>query len=326
MQKFWGIFMRKGWKQIVRWTIISVLFFFLAILAGIIVLAYVDRNHAVFREKFVEFVGVTNHYSGSDWFAACVSIVGSVISSVPGLACGVFAWVQTQRLHELEDRYHRPMLAVHHVEARFLRLGEVDAYSGDIYNVTGFSINGAQRTIIREAKERYHKWYLDFKVKFGIKNEIELNDLWVKNITLCFNDKKYDLYSKEKTNLFGLGHSKLKESIVASKKKVCQLEHKYESGQKLYNLVWNLQPEICQMDNNDFAMAIHNFINYESVRVMDFYHMKIVVELTSEFEYGKKQEQPLFLIIKLNADDCKQNQTIGVISETSNAYFLYECE
>ena len=66
----------------------------------------IDRSQECYRD-FIKnnWLEGDNYYDGELWFAAA-TFVGAVISVAPGLMCGIFALVQTQRLHRLEARYY----------------------------------------------------------------------------------------------------------------------------------------------------------------------------------------------------------------------------
>lgn len=137
---------------------------------GGLFLLSIDRYHECYRDFIINnWLEGDNYYDGELWFSAAATFIGAVISAVPGLMCGIFALVQTQRLHRLEARYHRPAMEIEKIGFSFVKISNIRDDSG-VLRMDEFDIR--QRSGVYEANEQSSKWWIDLEIVLYSNNGI----------------------------------------------------------------------------------------------------------------------------------------------------------
>ena len=285
---------------------IAVILVVLGIL-GIASLLIADGNYDFFRNTIVFLLGRANHFDGSLWFSAGVTFIGAVISAVPGLLCGVFALIQTHRLHVLESRYHRPAMELDKVELRVMKTDDITEIRSNL------KLDARQNHSIGIVSAQGDKYYIDLQVSIFLKNEILIKTLYPKNVVFSFyNGTQCVLEPMEKMN-------------EDNRHKVWDLERKLTDGQMKYTCSFNLCPRERGMQANEMWKDFKEFVFYEERRNPKYQYMTMNMYLDIAYEYDGGQEAENLLKIEFDAAQTVTGKW-QTLNESSNGYFTFDLE
>lgn len=275
---------------------------------GIYILLNADMNYECYRDFVVGFIKRDNHFDGDLWFSAVATLIGAIISAAPGLICGIFALIQTNRLHKLESRYHRPMLELDMAELKFIRTKNRE----DVLEYASARLSERQNSGIREALQQKQKWYIDLQITFFLKNEITIKEIYVQRVIFILNDKEYEIQYSQKA-----------DELRKKRHETWDYERQIEEKRVTYLLSWN----ICSFKkfNNEaeFWERVIEFANYNEMRNPDYLYMTMRIYINIKYEYGGEQETVNLLKVDYNAMKADLDK-FAVTNKSLNGYFTYE--
>lgn len=280
---------KKSHKKILLYTAIAVLSIATPVL-GSLFLLNMDRYHDCFQRFVIRnFIGQKNYYGGEAWFSATATLIGGLISAVPGLMCGILALLQTQRLHKLEARYHRPSLKVKN--ARFYC-----AYLEHFQEEVGGSWNGLeiwQYAGTQEALNQPFPWWLHLTVDLSLVNEMSVQHIDIESVTVSFPKAV-----PPKEYIITLSKSFFDSVAIRS------LKRTIENEQAVYVLSYCLNPFILKPSavgkerNDDLDECLHQFAFWHDGHNPGFPQMELTVAMNLKYDYlDEKTEKCLLRII-----------------------------
>lgn len=285
--------------------IIFCLFIVFVLAAGIVMLIFMDKEHAGFTSVIKSYLGTDNYFSGELWFSAAVTFMGAVISAAPGLLCGVVALVQTKRLHDLEDRYHAPMMELEDARLDFYNMDSMDNYR---------QIDRRVYKSMQQVKESGHNWLTDLHIVFNVKNDIVLKSLRVDKIVFSLNGQDYQAAFKN-----GKGQwDKLYSDFWS-------FERHRQAAHTVY--VFDCSLNIFQSNTQDMAdklqKELEEFILYSGRKNLDYQYMGLCICIIIQYEYNGKKGKSNILRMTFNAQENQSGQCL-VKCQTENGWFSYE--
>lgn len=296
---------------------------------GSLFLLNMDRYHDCFQRFVIRnFIGQENYYGGEAWFSATATLIGGLISAVPGLMCGILALLQTQKLHKLEARYHRPSLRVKN--ARFYC-----AYLENFCEENGGSwigLEGWQHAGTQEAMNQHFPWWLHFSADLSLTNEIDVQHVEIESVTVSFphaNPPKEYVLTLSKTCFSSAAIRSCKRTV--------------ENDQIVYILSYCLNPFILEPPaareklNDDLDECLHQFAYYHDGQNPGFSQMSLAVAMNLKYDYLDQETEKCLLRITFDAMDkdkisnraaasppaCSKNPNI-IITHSADGYITYE--
>ncbi len=286
--------------------LVCLMFSIISAIIGLGFLIVVDGQYEWFRESLVELLQRDNHFDGDLWFSAVVSLIGAIISATPGLLCGVLALVQTNRLHKLDDRYHRPMIDLDLAEVKFVKVRNMN----DI--LENMHLDSRQTHSLRETEKQKLKWLIDLKIDFFIKNEIAIKEVYIQYIDIYFAKEVYRLeWSSKNDNIFSKRH------------KTWDYKKQLKDGRTVHTLLWNFYEFNLSQQKERFWDELGEFALYEEHRNPDYSHMTMEIYMRVRYEYGKNQEIDNMLRVEFDIDDTVY-QKFFITNCSMNGYFTYD--
>ena len=267
-------------------------------LVSILILVAADRWYDV-GERVLDWLTGGHYFSGSDWFGGLVSIVGSVLGAVSGIILGIIALVQTERLHELEDRYHRPILV--------LRKAALTADVLEEFSCRDDSME--QYAAKQEMKAQGYVFALTTAISFEIGNGIPVKNVELESITFTFTtdpEQRFEVVLDKKSPDFT-------PQI---------LERKYEPNGVIYSMSCLLFP--FKEVEGDFFIWLERFVYYRSIRHPDVETIEVSIKLRLTYEFGRDASIPVWLRIVWVTEEEKNPEAGRFVWESSNGYFSYE--
>ena len=267
------------------------LLFILAI--GSIFLLSIDKYHEFYRTIVKYFLHKDNYYDGETWFSVVATLVGAAISAAPGLICGVLALVQTQRLHDLEVRTHRPVLETAKITLSFAKIDHIfkdDKLSSEILA----RLARREYSGLYEAKKQQSAWWIDLETVLFSQNEIAVKYMEIESVALTFPDakpeKSYKLFLKPPDN---------------SRARLRNFSRKIENGHIAYNLLYCLNPFTLELtdEQNAFESVVSQFCYIGESWDPALLYMELDVHMNVSFEYEGPQKVKCTLRIAFDADD-----------------------
>lgn len=270
------------------------LFALLFILAmGSVFLLSIDKHPEFYRTIVICFLHKDNYYDGEIWFSVAATLVGAVISAVPGLMCGILALVQTHRLHLLEVRTHHPALEAEKITLSFAKIDHIFK-DGILHPEILARLERRELSGWYEAKKRLSAWWIDLEAVLFSQNEIAVKCMEIESVTLTFPDakpeKNYKLVLKPPDN---------------SRARLRTFSRKIGNGHIAYTLSYCLNPFTLEPADgkNAFEGAVRQFCYISESWDPALLRMELDVHMNVSFEYEGQQNVKCTLRIAFDADD-----------------------
>lgn len=291
-------------KYVVKLLIVSVVL----LMVGIAVLMAADKWHDCLESGITCILKQDNYFSGDLWFSAAATLIGAFISSAPGAICGILAWKQTMRLHELEDRYHAPMMELKSAELKFIRaesLQEVREHG---------RLSTRQYSNIKRTEELGYDYCIDLKIDFYIKNGITLKDLEIHSITFSLDGNAYKAVP--------FPEMKKRELL---QNEIWDLKRHDNGMQTDYALSCNLCRfhQESNQEKENFWEEFEEFASYDERYNFAYMHMGVDVGINLRYEYNENKGINNLLKMMFDVSD---TQTVCWVHTniTTNGYFTYD--
>ena len=298
------------WVRAFLFALAVVFFFFFSFL----ILIEADKHYAWFRGVLVRFLKADNHFDGSLWFSTVATFIGGLISAVPGLMCGLLAYIQTERLHELEDRYHRPGLELDEAKVSIIVLRDK---KGDLVKSPQYILGELSdmpyryRRTVEEVIERQDPFYIVIKADFHVKNEVTVKCISVRQVDFLIGEEALEWVLAGKKGKTAEGH-----------RKIWEFNKRIEQGQTKYTLEWILYPSK-KKATPGFWYAMRDFVMYTDIRNPRFRDLEINVHMDVEYEYSGRSGTEC--ILRVEFDGSKMQQVSALQENYScNGYFAYD--
>lgn len=292
-------------------AVLSVPFF------GSLFLLNMDRYHECYRDFIINnWLEGDNYYDGELWFAAAATFVGAVISAAPGLMCGIFALVQTQRLHRLEARYHRPAMEIEKIGFSFVKISNIRDERG-VLRMDEFDMR--QRSGVREANEQSSNWWIDLEIVLFSNNGIPIKNMEIESVVFAFPDTKSDEVHEFKLAAFDGNAARIR-----------RFARDIKDGRAVYTVSWSLYPfkKFKPEDKKtDFEQCINEFAFYNREGWNPRYlHLDFSVNMNVDYEYKDKQETKCLLRAVFNAERSESSERSRniIVNQSADGYFTYE--
>ena len=255
-------------------------------------------------------LGKDNHFSGEIWF----SVMSSGIAAVPGIVCGVLALVQTQKLHEMEARYHRPSFGLQGAEMEVVWIWDKQyCWTEELFQ---------RNRYVEWVKEKGHGHMypnlLALKLDIEIKNDVTVENIVIEEIRFQFVDRTYILNFDEMPDRW-------------KQYRRCRLI--YQQGKYLVRLIWELYPYTLTEENKGnviekdiesrFWKDIELFTNYENRLDMDYQEVLMRVTARVYYEYAPKKYEIVIGRIAWDVNDGKGRNKAKAKRSTCSGVFTY---
>lgn len=283
-------------RVVIACVIIEVFF----LLVGMTFLFFVDIYHTSFKGAFIAVLDKENRFSGEVWFSVMATIIGAVISAVPSLVCGLLAILQSQKLHDLENRYHRPMLELNELVTNFLKI------TSDNILLEKHKLTQRQIKNIFNLIEKNYLWYIEWKIRFKVKNEIAVTNMQIEKIKIKSANLDYLIEFKGSGN---------------AEENLWELQWECDNGEVTYCFSCDIG-SLKEKPNNDFWNAIEEFASYEYRQDEDYRYMEMVFFLNILYEFSGEQKIEKVLNIRLDVEHSVYKGNI-IKNKSSNGYFTY---
>lgn len=315
-------------KRKLLYTVIAAVSIATPVLGSLFLLS-MDKYHDCYRRFVIKnFIGQENYYDGEAWFSATATLIGALISAVPGLMCGILALLQTQKLHKLEARYHRPSLKVN--IARFY-CAVPDRFSeeagGSWQNLEDWQHAGALA-----AKQQPFPWWLHLTAELSLVNEIDVQHVEIESVTISFPNA-------DPPKEYILTLSELSRSPVA----IRSFKRTIENHQTVYILSYCLNPFILEPSaagenlNDDLNESLNQFAYYHDGQDLRFSQINLAVSMNLKYDYLDQETEKCLLRITFEAmtkdkildreaaspPACSKNPNI-IITHSADGYITYE--
>ncbi|MBD5513916.1 MAG: hypothetical protein HDR06_04475 [Lachnospiraceae bacterium] len=322
---------KKGISSKIRklWGVLLIVLLLLFVpVGGSLFLLSMDKYHDCYQNFIIDhYLKGNNYYDGTAWLSVTATLIGALISAVPGLVCGILAMVQTQRLHRLEARFHRPALEIENVELSFARLDHI--YKNDKWFLEGFDMR--QRFSVNQARNQSSAWWVDLKADLFLNNEIAVRDMKIESVTFSFlqafpdEDSNEDSGKEYKLSLLPPSHN---ATVIRS------FERKLKNGHAAYTLLCGLNPFVLETSDKeaDFNESIDQFAYYGDGRDPGFWRMNLSVAMKISYDYMEQDPEPCLLRVAFEADAeanstekkaFQPNRNI-IQKQSANGYITYE--
>lgn len=276
-------------------TLICIFFLF-----GILLL--IDFKHEEIRHIVGRCFGKTNYFEGEIWF----TVIATCFAAVPGMICGFIAIIQTKRIHDLENRYHRPSLRLRNalMEVYWLRTSYYNEYVwGDRKK------RHIAKKILKD--EEYEGNLLAFSLELESKNDVEIDMIEIEDILFRINGMEYRLVLK-----------KLESDIFVSNN--CEFSRRFKDEKYLYCIECVVYPFEFSAESGEekFWDGIEMFTNYQGQLDDEYENIEITFNFKVYYEYAPKGFENVMGKIFWN---CHQAGRYGVRAEgrSENGYFRY---
>ena len=281
---------------------------------GFAALVAADKHYVWFRGVLTGFLGTDNHFDGGQWFSVAATFIGGLISAVPGLMCGMLAYIQTERLHELEDRYHRPGLELDEARLSMIALrskkGELLKDPGEIREGLPWTLYMYRRPV-EEAIEKERPFYIVLKTEFHVKNEVTVKRIFIRQVDFLVGEEVSEWVLAGKKEKAEDGHHKIWE-----------FNKQIQPGETKYTLEWILCPSE-ERATVGFWGAMRDFVLQEDIRDSRVRDLRLNVHMNVEYEYSARGGTECMLCVEY---DVNKMQHAAVVQEncSCNGYFTYD--
>lgn len=232
------------------------------------------------------------------WLSVAATLFGAVISAIPGVICGVLALLQTQRLHKLEMRSHRPVLEVAESTLKFAEIDRTFVNGNLPFEILLRTV-GREQSGLYEAEKQLAAWWIDLEVIFISKNEISVQDMKIESVTITFPDvkpaKSYELSLVTPNN---------------SRIRIRDFHRAVQSGGIEYKLLYCLNSfKLKPADaKNAFEDVIRQFCYISESQDPTLMHMELDVHMEVSFEYREHRDEKCMLKIVFDAEGDKTTE------------------
>lgn len=267
---------------------------------GITVLCYIlffvflycaDRFYDILDKIVMLFLGRDNHFSGETW----LSIVFSSVTAIPGISCGVLALLQTQRIHKLEARYHRPSLGLQKAEMKvtWIRDGQYTGLTADYHR------DKFVKAALGKDPEQTKANLMTFNLDIEIKNDVGVTDIVPEQIEFVFRHETYTV------NFYDI-------SDEWKQYRICESD--YDRDRYLFRIRWELFPYSLKGSKKDrnmeekdtetrFWQCIELFTNFDNRLDEDYRNLYTKVTVKVYYEYAPEGYEVAIGSISWTADD-----------------------
>ena len=296
---------KKGKNKRVWQTLGFILLIFSSIILLFVMLIIIDVFHAEIDGLIFRFFGVNNHFGGEVWFA----VIATCFAAIPGMICGFIALVQTKRIHELEDRYHRPSLR--------LREAMMEVYWIRKSMYENCVLGDARKRHFADRMledEKFKGSFLRLTLEMESKNDVEVETMEIKEITFDMANVKYRLVP-----------GTLKEDIFL--KRNCDFSRKFEDEKYLYCIDCVMYPYEFHADKGigeeKFWNAIEKFTNYQGNLDDEYETIEMVIETDVYYEYAVNGCEKVIGKILWNCHQGTGRCGVRAESRSNNGFFAY---
>ena len=294
------------WIVIILASLVVLLVLFIL---GNLVLLQADKHYLSLRSVVTQYLKRDNHFSGDLWFAAEATLLGAFISAIPGTLCALWAMKQTDRLHKLENRYHRPMLELESTTVHFFRKSGYDCvlYKKGICSRQYWGINRVQ--------EAGNDWYIEFEITFSIKNDITVQTILIDRVEIE--------NPKDNTKCICLNFPKdIMDAWEKNKHKIWDFEGKTEPGHRNYTFSFGVD-QMQSSDAETYEMLVNEFADFPERQEYDYRYLTMHIYFTVDYEFADEKNTKNVLSLELEAAKSKI-EDFEVENATANGYFIYE--
>lgn len=298
----------------IRWWVGVFLSVLAVVFLGFLALMAVDKHYVWFHDVLTQFLKADNHFDGDLWFAAAATIIGALVSAVPGLMCGLLAYIQTERLHELEGRYHRPWLELDEAKVSIAVLCNE---KGDLLKSSREIIDGlpwdqyTYRRTIEEAIEKRRPFYIVLKTDFHVKNEVTVKRIFISQVDFMIGKDVLEW-------ILAGAEGKAEENC----QKIWKFDRQIGQGGTKYTLEWILCP-VEERATIGIWCAMRDFALHKEIRNLELGDLELNVHMNVEYEYCVKDGAECMLRVGFDADNM---HSAAVVQEncSCNGYFTYD--
>lgn len=264
-----------------------------------------DRCYFYFENWINTILKTEHHYSGEVWYSAAVSMVGAF----PGTVCGILAFMQAERLHELEDRYHRPALVLHKAQLSGRKVSVLHKKKEEYLNIEQY---------IECLVEKGYRWDAELSIEFEVENGVTIEEIELIGVDFIFQEnKKYSISLNEyKKNRKG---KKDKKEKLFGFPELVQCSRKFQDGNIIHTLSRRLYP-IDITESQGFWKNMTMALGWEMDRsaASETWEMNIMFRMS--YEYGDVS----YITLKTSWNKDTQSAKEDIIYyETSNGFFKY---
>lgn len=291
-------------RKIILFTILGYLCFF-------VFLFLADKFHGILDKIVAFFLGQDNHFSGEIW----LSVVFTSIAAIPGISCGALALLQTQKLHKLEERYHRPSLALQKAEMKvtWIRDRQCKRITAD-YRRDKFV-----KSALGKDPGRTGANLMSFNLDIEIKNDVGVTDIVLEQIEFIFRNETYTV-----------GFSDMADEW----KQYRGCEPEYSKDKYLFHIRWELFPYIITGSKDSanakekdtetrFWESVEQFTNFENRLDSDYFSLLTKVIVKVYYEYAPKEYEIASGTISWTADDGEGRHGAEAGRVTHSGIFTY---
>lgn len=288
-----------------RKKIIYILVTLICILLLFGILLLIDFKHTEIRQIVGRCFGKTNYFKGEIWF----TVIATCFAAIPGMICGFIAIVQTKRIHDLENRYHRPSLRLRNalMEVYWLRTSYYKEY---VFR------DKKKRHIANQIlkDEGYKGDLLAFSLELESKNDIEIDMIEIEDIFFRMNDMEYRLVLK-----------KLEPDIFENNN--CEFSRRFKDEKYLYYIECVVYPFEFSTESGfgeeKFWQGIEMFTNYQGRLEDEYKNIETTFNLKIYYEYAPKGFENMMGKIFWNCHEGAGRYGVRAEGRSENGYFRY---
>lgn len=255
-----------------------------------------DRCYFYFENWINMILKTEHHYSGEVWYSAAVSMVGAF----PGTVCGILAFMQAERLHELEDRYHRPSLVLHKAQLSGRKVSVLHKNREEYLNIGRYI-----GCLLAEG----YLWDAELSIEFEVENGVTIEEIEMIGVDFIFQEnKKYSISLNE-----------YKEEKSSGFPELVQCSRKFQDG----NIIHSLSRRLYPFDHTELQGFWENMtmaLGWEMDRsaASEIWEMNIMFRMS--YEYGDVS----YITLKTSWNkDTQSAKEDTIYYETSNGFFKY---
>lgn len=244
----------------------------------------------------------------NDWFAAIVCI----LASIPGVLCGILAYVQTERLHKLEDRHHRPDLFLEKAVFSLEKCAD-QVLSRERYTAREYEY-------IEELKKEMefdteNEGILAFYLQLKLRSGAVVDKVAVQQIDFCF------------PGIMSSDYSVIVAPLPDEWQKCAPDRNSfhtiYENGDICYKVRFDVYMGKQHLPVN-FWNGIYNFLDYGNSLQFECRKIETNIRLKIYHEFSEKGYDEAMLRLKWEAaSGISTRRKNYMYQETSESYFTY---
>ena len=278
-------------------TLICYLIFFAFLFCG-------DKFYDIMDNIVEHLLGRGNHFSGEAWYTT----VAASVAALPGILCGVLALLQTQKLHKLEARYHRPAFVLRHAWMRVIWIHSC------LYSSKGRNYRRA----------KYEKWakgteenpsmanLLTFEIELEVKNDITVLNMIPEQVIFQFPEENFTINFLE-----------LPEKWTPYRSVI----PKWDREKYLLCISWELFPYEIEGKTRDeeskFWESMERFTNYGSWCNVNYKSLLTELTVRVYYEYAPVGYERVTGRLFWKVDEKCVRQGAEVVRSTNSGIFTY---